>query len=306
MSTAAESEDAMMFCASCGTAGGDDIKLKKCTACHLVRYCSVKCQKEHRKQHKKECKKRAAELKDELLFKEPESSCFGDCPICCLPQSIDSEKLVLMACCCKHICNGCSYANQRRQLEGRLLPKCPFCRKTMPTTKEDWNGRLLKRIEANDPVAICRMGAIRCEGGDYEAAFDYWTKAAALGYVLAHNELAILYESGQGVEKDEKKYVHHTEQAAIGGHPGARHNLGCVEDDNGRMDRAVKHFIIAAKLGFEASLNAVRTYYKDGHASKEDYATALSGYQSAIEATKSPQREAAYAYELTEWAASLL
>ena len=58
----------MMYCASCGTTANDDIKLKKCTACHLVRYCSVKCQKDHRPHHKKECKKRAAELHDELLF----------------------------------------------------------------------------------------------------------------------------------------------------------------------------------------------------------------------------------------------
>eukprot|EP00984_Skeletonema_dohrnii_P035791 scaffold35973_cov122-Skeletonema_dohrnii-CCMP3373.AAC.2 len=33
-------------------------------------------------QHKKECKKRAAEFRDELLFKQPESCHEGDCPIC--------------------------------------------------------------------------------------------------------------------------------------------------------------------------------------------------------------------------------
>eukprot|EP00984_Skeletonema_dohrnii_P007364 scaffold2671_cov81-Skeletonema_dohrnii-CCMP3373.AAC.4 len=76
-----EASNMMMFCAACGIAGGDDIKLKKCTACKSVRYCGVKCQKEHRPQHKKECKKRAAELRDEILFKQPESSDLGDCPI---------------------------------------------------------------------------------------------------------------------------------------------------------------------------------------------------------------------------------
>ena len=93
MSSVIKEEKEMQSCASCGTPGVDDIKLRKCTACYLVRYCSVKCQKEHRKQHKKECKKRAAELKDELLFRQPESSCFGDCPICCLPVSIDIKNL---------------------------------------------------------------------------------------------------------------------------------------------------------------------------------------------------------------------
>ncbi len=62
----------MLHCASsCGTAEkvGDIKKLKTCTACKTVQYCSIKCQREHRPHHKRECKKRAAELRDEILFK---------------------------------------------------------------------------------------------------------------------------------------------------------------------------------------------------------------------------------------------
>jgi len=55
---------------------------KTCDGCKSVRYCSVKCLTDHRSQHKRECKKRAAELRDEILFKQPESSHKGDCPIC--------------------------------------------------------------------------------------------------------------------------------------------------------------------------------------------------------------------------------
>eukprot|EP00986_Skeletonema_menzelii_P005632 scaffold2088_cov77-Skeletonema_menzelii.AAC.1 len=79
--SAAVKSDTMLSCASCGAAGGDDIKLKKCTACYLVQYCSVKCQRDHRPKHKKACKKRMAELRDEILFKQPESNHLGDCPI---------------------------------------------------------------------------------------------------------------------------------------------------------------------------------------------------------------------------------
>eukprot|EP00984_Skeletonema_dohrnii_P017628 scaffold8077_cov98-Skeletonema_dohrnii-CCMP3373.AAC.1 len=70
--------DMMLCCASCGISEGDDIKLKTCTACKSARYCSVKCQKEHRPKHKRACKKRAAELHDEMLFKQPESAHYGD------------------------------------------------------------------------------------------------------------------------------------------------------------------------------------------------------------------------------------
>ena len=76
MSSVATMEVADEVCASCGVKGGgdDNITLKSCNGCFLVKYCSVKCQRERWPQHKKACKKRAAELKDELLFKQPEST----------------------------------------------------------------------------------------------------------------------------------------------------------------------------------------------------------------------------------------
>ena len=60
-------------CASCGKGSdgeGGTVKLKECTACRLVKYCGVECQKAHRKQHKKACKARVAELKDEQLYSQ--------------------------------------------------------------------------------------------------------------------------------------------------------------------------------------------------------------------------------------------
>jgi hypothetical protein len=42
--------------------------------------------------HKRACKKRAAGLRDEILFKQPESNHCGDCPICRLPQPLDPKK----------------------------------------------------------------------------------------------------------------------------------------------------------------------------------------------------------------------
>ena len=55
--------------------------------------------------------------------------------------------------------------------------------------------------------------------------------------------------------------------------------------------RAVKHWMIAAKLGHDDSLYALKEGYKKGDVSKEDFAAALRGHQAAVDATKSPQRE---------------
>ena len=68
----------MDCCAECGKNEG--ISLKACMSCRLVKYCNVKCQRNHWKKHKKKCQLRAAELHDEALFKDPPAK--EDCPIC--------------------------------------------------------------------------------------------------------------------------------------------------------------------------------------------------------------------------------
>ena len=206
---------------------------------------------------------------------------------------IDPRKSGFYSCCCKYICNGCGFANNKREREGRLEERCPFCRKPLPETEEDFDELLMKRVEANDPVALCLFGTERFHEGDYKTAFESWSRAAALGNMDAHHQLSIVYHEGKGVEKDEKRELHHLTEAAIGGHPDARHNLGCVEERRGMTDKALKHFIIAAKLGYDKSLERLKELYKAGLVSKEDLAAALRGYHAAIKATKSPQREEA-------------
>jgi sulfatase maturation enzyme AslB (radical SAM superfamily) len=66
---------------------GGDVSLKACKSCMLIRYCNADCQKSHWPKHKKECKQRAAELRDEALFKDPPAK--EDCPICFLPMPMN-------------------------------------------------------------------------------------------------------------------------------------------------------------------------------------------------------------------------
>lgn len=293
--------DISSCCASCGIAEVDALKLMTCTACKLVRYCSVACQKHHRPQHKQACKKRVAELRDDLLFTQPESSCYGDCPICFLPMPIDKNERSEMSCCCKAICDGCFYADMPRQLKlnGSLLqqqaacPYCPYCRHSVPETLAEFNENKIRRAEANDPAALRAVGYIYHRKGQYDKAFHYWTKSAGLGNAISHYYLSLMFWKGEGVEKDEKKRVFHLEEAAIAGHPDSRYNLGLIELNDGSTERAVKHFIIAAKLGEEESVQILKEGYEYGIVSKDDFAAALRAHQAAVDAMKSPQREAA-------------
>ena len=204
-----------------------------------------------------------AELRDKDLFTQPDGCCFGECPICCLPLSLEEKKSSFMGCCCQSICNGCNYANQTRELSQGLQQRCAFCREPVPETQEEFDKNVMGRVKKNDPVAMRYVGIERYSGGDYNGAVEYLTPAAELGDAAAHYQLSVMYMMGEGVEKDTKKQVYHLEQAAIGGHPDARHNLGAVEGNNGRFERARKHFIIAANLGYNESLKCIRTLYAD-------------------------------------------
>ncbi len=271
-------------CANCDIAGGD-INLKKCAACGLVRYCNVECQREHRPRHKKACKKRGKELHDQELFTQPDETHLGECPICFLPLPLDPSKSGFGSCCSNVICKGCDYAND---ISGGG-DRCPFCREPATNMKE-FRKRLTKRVKANDPAALRHMGATCYTEGNYDAALEYFTKAAKLGDLAAHYKIGVMYWQGEGVEKNEEKAVYHFEIAAIGGHPGARHGLACIEGRNGNIERSVKHFIIGANLGCVFAMKKLWKHYSDGNITKKDLDATLRSHQAALDAMKSEQR----------------
>jgi hypothetical protein len=199
------SEQADEVCASCGIAEVDNVKLKKCT-CDIVKCCIDECRDEHQEQHDEECKKRMAELRDKTLFTQPDSCSYGECPICFLPLSLDRGKCLFYSCCSKSICDGCEYANYM----SNGGDNCPFCREPNVNGDELNRMRVMKRVEANDPVAVCKMGTILNKQGDYGAAIEYWKKAAELGDADAHFELGVMHKYGYGVEKDEEKAVYYS------------------------------------------------------------------------------------------------
>ena len=257
--------DVPSCCASCGIAEIDDTKLVPCDGCDLVKYCSDECQRNHKLEHEEACKKRAAELREELLFKQPESTHRGDCPICMIPLSLDLSTSSVYRCCSKLVCKGCVYGNVKREAEVRLeCNECPFCREPMPETDEEIRKQIMKRVEANDPDAMCEWGVEKFEKRDFSGALEYFTKAAALGDAEAHYKLALMYQVDEGVEKDDEKYIYHLGEAAISGHPDARYFLGCEEWNSDNDLRAVKHWIIAATQGDDRSIKQLMEMFKEG------------------------------------------
>ena len=309
MSTAEDNNDVDIppdLCANCGKGEDSSNNLKACTACKLVKYCNRECQIAHRPQHKKECRRRAAELHDELLFKQPPQS-LGDCPICFLRMPLLASGSQYYSCCGKEICSGCCHApvydDQGNLVDNDKQNQCPFCRAPAP----EWDNeiifkRLKKRVEAGDALAIFIRGGGYFMGNGYQQdsakALELWNNAGKFGYAKAYFNIGNIYELGRGgIEVDKKKAVHYYKLAAMRGDADARHHLGNIEGLAGNYDRALRHFIIAVKDGCNGSLGTIKRMYEDGLATtKDDYTQALRFYQTYLAEIRSDQRDEAVAY----------
>ena len=194
-------------CANCGQGGSDTVKLKDCTACRLVKYCGVDCQKAHRKRHKKACKQRAAELRDEQLYSQGLERPEGDsCPICTLPIPLPmDEHSVFAACCMKQICKGCAVAAQNRD-----MLDCAFCRTPCLDNEADRLAMVQARVAKKDPEAIKFLGGQYYHGRlglqkDVRKAVELWEEAAELGSIEALYELGVVYETGEGAQRERQR-----------------------------------------------------------------------------------------------------
>ena len=297
-------------CANCGKEGATNT----CNKCKQVKYCNAVCKKRHRHKHKKDCEehlkraaelheeelRRAAELHDVELFKDPPPS-EEDCPICfqLLPWLGTGKRY--QGCCGKMICSGCIYVmNERDENENDL---CPFCRTPAPQSGKEVIKRMQKRVEADDAEATQNLAGYYSEGVhglsiNHSKALELWKRAAELGCGEAYYNIGVVYYHGEGVERDMNKARHYYELAAMRGCVLPRHNLGLFEHFAGNTDRALRHFKIAVGGGHKISLRAIQDYYSKGHATKDEYAEALSDRQKYLDEVNSIQRdEAAAAYE---------
>ena len=287
-------------CAGCGK-GGDD--LKKCNACKLVKYCGVTCQRAHRPKHKKECKRRAAELHDEALFRHPPSQ--EECSICFLKLPIiEAGKIMYKPCCGKFLCSGCMYAAVKQDDKKEYL--CPFCRTPSSRSIDEEMQRLERRMKLNDPEAINIMGHSYLVGKfglqeDTDKAQELFHKAAEYGSMCANYYLGGMHCHGDGVQRDTTKANHYWELAAMAGHAQARYYLGDMEDREGNYDRAMKHYMISANVGDDASLSMVKTGYVRGLVTKDKFAQTLRAHKESQDELKSEWRDKAAATPPDTW-----
>jgi TPR repeat protein len=116
----------------------------------------------------------------------------------------------------------------------------------------------MKRVDANDAASINLLGRHYQNGEkgfqqDHAKAMELYNRAAELGFSSAHSRLAGVYHQ----MGDLKKAKFHYESGAMVGHEVARFNVGNFEVKSGNIERAVKHWTIAASSGCYRSMQKI-------------------------------------------------
>jgi uncharacterized protein len=123
--------------------------------------------------------------------------------------------------------------------------------------------------------------------GDYAAAAAAWTRAAEGGDPDAMYNLAVLYESGRGVEEDLAQSIVWYERALEAGVPDAAFNLGNFHREGQGVEqdyqRAIELYEIAAQDGHPGALNNLGGMLLNGMGVEADPETAAQLFYLAAQ-----------------------
>ena len=78
----------------------------------------------------------------------------------------------------------------------------------------------------------------------------------------------------------------------MAGHEVARYNLACIEAKSGDMERAVKHWTIAASAGENGAMEFLRMLFKKGHVNSTIINSTLAAYNNSCVEMRSEARDA--------------
>ncbi|KAK3604561.1 hypothetical protein CHS0354_026252, partial [Potamilus streckersoni] len=131
------------------------------------------------------------------------------------------------------------------------------------------------------------MGLAHAEKGRMQVAIQHWQEASELGYAKAQFNLAVCYETGNGVKKDLKKAIEYYNQAAEENHPMSLYNLGVLyleggEDVQVSKTLGIKYLEKSAELGLAKAQTYLGVYYAE-KGSKEDMQKAVEYFKKASE-----------------------
>jgi TPR repeat protein len=79
----------------------------------------------------------------------------------------------------------------------------------------------------------------------------------------------------------------------MAGNEVARYNIGCLEYDSGNVERALKHWMIAASAGYHKAMHNLKISFEKGEVSRESIDSTLAAYNNSCVDMRSKARDAA-------------
>ncbi len=114
--------------------------------------------------------------------------------------------------------------------------------------------------------------------GDYAAAFEQWLPLAERGHVLAQYDVALMFDNGQGVPRNDAEALRWYGEAADSGHAGAQNNLGLMYAAGQGVARddatAVAWWRKAAQQGYANAQRNLAVMYANGWGTPTDHVQA--------------------------------
>jgi TPR repeat protein len=212
-------------CAWCRKLGNEGQRLRKCTKCSSVSYCSQECQAKHWKQgrHRKACK--AGPLgEDTTATKEAPGSIRGNKKIRSAECETNNKQATILF---KDVLRGLSQRGDR------------WAHQAIPKERHD----LTKAVELwklaadlGHPLADFHLGHCFELGFNpgcvhdpcFEEAFKYFKKAADTGLDVAQRKVGIMYKVGCGVAQDPVAAFDWLQKAAQQGDAEAEYRLSSL------------------------------------------------------------------------------
>jgi hypothetical protein len=153
-------------------------------------------------------------------------------------------------------------------------------------------------VVANVAVAIYVLGSyslsyyFRGERGvqrDHTKAVELYTSSAELG--CSHNNLAGVYHEPGGKKKKDNFHYNY-KVAAMAGDEAPRYQIGAHEFVSNKIDRAMKHWTIAASAGEHKAMHELITIFRFGRISRESIDLTLTSYNNSCAKMRSEARDA--------------
>ena len=132
------------------------------------------------------------------------------------------------------------------------------------------------------------LGVFYLHEADGKKAFEWFEKAAQKGHPLAHLNLGVLYQKGEGVNRDFNLARHWIERSAKQGIAEAQLELALLyywgRGVKKNPAEAIKWFRLSARRGLGPSLSSLGSLYFLGKEIEKDLVRAFAYYQLALRA----------------------